>query len=96
MPACEQINGAHVRRARAWPAHRDYYLAPRIYAYIQQYNWDLIHLQSYHTLVAPLTMFAARKARAHLLRFARLALGVASSLMPLPAAYELAVAKQHE
>lgn len=63
LPQCEQINGADVRRARAWPAHRDYYLAPGMYAYIQQGHWDLIHLQSYHTLVAPLTMFAARQAR---------------------------------
>ncbi len=62
LPPCEQINGVHVRRARAWPARRDYYFAPEIYPYIQQHKWDLIHLQSYHTLVAPLAMLAARQA----------------------------------
>jgi glycosyltransferase involved in cell wall biosynthesis len=63
LPDCEQMNGVLVRRARAWPARRDYYFAPEIYPYIRQHNWDLIHLQSYHTLVAPLAMFAARQAR---------------------------------
>jgi glycosyltransferase involved in cell wall biosynthesis len=63
LPPCEQVNGVLVRRARAWPAQRDYYLAPEIYQYIQQYEWDLIHIQSYHTLVAPLAMYAARHAQ---------------------------------
>jgi glycosyltransferase involved in cell wall biosynthesis len=48
---------------RAWPARRDYYFAPGIYQFIQQRKWDLIHIQSYHTLVAPLTMLAARRAK---------------------------------
>ncbi len=63
LPPCEQIDGVQVHRARAWPARRDYYFAPEIYPYIQQQKWDLIHLQSYHTLVAPLAMLAARQAR---------------------------------
>ena len=63
FPPCEQVDGVHVRRVRAWPARRDYYFAPEIYPYIQRHKWDLIHLQSYHTLVAPLAMFAARQAR---------------------------------
>lgn len=63
LPASEQINGVPVRRARAWPARRDYYFAPEIYPYIRQHHWDLIHLQSYHTLVAPLAMLAARRAQ---------------------------------
>jgi glycosyltransferase involved in cell wall biosynthesis len=63
LPPCEQINGVHVQRARAWPARRDYYFAPEIYQYIRQHKCDLIHLQSYHTLVAPLAMLAARQAQ---------------------------------
>ena len=63
LPAREQINEVHIRRVRAWPAQRDYYFAPEIYHYIQQHQWDLIHIQSYHTLVAPLAMLAARQER---------------------------------
>jgi glycosyltransferase involved in cell wall biosynthesis len=63
LPVYEQINGVHVKRARAWPARRDYYFAPEIFQYVQGHQWDLIHLQSYHTLVAPLAMFAARQAQ---------------------------------
>lgn len=63
LPPFEEVDGVQVRRMRAWPARRDYYFAPGIYPFIQRHNWDLIHLQSYHTLVPPLAMLAARKAR---------------------------------
>lgn len=63
LPPCELVNEVHIRRVRAWPARRDYYFAPGIYRYIQQFKWDLIHIQSYHTLVAPLAMLAARQAK---------------------------------
>jgi len=63
LPPCERVNEVLIRRVRAWPARRDYYFAPEIYQYIQQHQWDLIHIQSYHTLVAPLAMLAARQAR---------------------------------
>jgi glycosyltransferase involved in cell wall biosynthesis len=60
---CEQVNEVHIQRVRAWPARRDYYFAPGIYRTIQQCQWDLIHIQSYHTLVAPLAMLAARQSK---------------------------------
>jgi glycosyltransferase involved in cell wall biosynthesis len=61
-PACEQHEGVEIRRVRAWPAQRDYYFAPGLLRHIQTEHWDLIHVQSYHTLVAPLAMAAARRA----------------------------------
>ncbi len=64
LPACEQREGVEIRRVRAWPAQRDYYFAPGLLRHIQPGHWDLIHVQSYHTFVAPLAMAAAR--RAHL------------------------------
>ena len=63
LTPCERVNEVHIRRVRAWPARRDYYFAPGIYRYIQQHKWDLIHIQSYHTLVAPLAMLAARQVK---------------------------------
>jgi glycosyltransferase involved in cell wall biosynthesis len=61
-PASEQIDGVSIRRVRAWPAQRDYYFAPGIARVIAEGEWDIIHCQSYHTLVAPLAMLAARRA----------------------------------
>jgi glycogen synthase len=62
LPAQERIDGVAVERTPAWPAHRDYYLAPQIYLSITRGGWDLVHVQSYHTLVAPLAMLAAWRA----------------------------------
>ena len=61
---CDELSeGIRIRRVRAWPAHRDYYFAPDIFRIIQEGDWDIVHIQSYHTLVAPLAMLAARRAR---------------------------------
>ncbi len=62
LPAEERADGVAVRRVRAWPANRDYYFAPGIYRAIVCGGWDIVHVQSYHTLVAPLAMFAALRA----------------------------------
>lgn len=62
LPSSERINGVQVRRVRAWPAERDYYFAPAIARVIASEPWDLVHVQSYHTLVAPLAMLAALRA----------------------------------
>src|SRR5207248_1909594 len=37
--------------------------APAIYRVITEEDWDLVHCQGYHTLVAPLAMFAAWRAK---------------------------------
>ncbi len=62
-PPCELINGVEVRRIRAWPSGRDYYFAPGLFRAVAQGEWDIVHLQGYHTFVAPITMLAARRAR---------------------------------
>ncbi len=63
-PAVEEIDGVTIRRVRAWPRRRDYYFAPSIFRTIVngRDEWDIVHIQSYHTLVAPVAMFAARRA----------------------------------
>lgn len=62
LPLSEESNGVQIRRVRAWPAKGDYYLAPDIYAIVRQGRWDIVHIQSYHTLVAPLAMLASLRA----------------------------------
>lgn len=64
LPAREEAEGIKIRRIAAYPAQRDYHFAPELLKIIQGGAWDLVHVQSYHTLVAPLAMWAAW--RAHL------------------------------
>jgi glycogen synthase len=59
LPGEEIQNGVRVKRVKAYPANRDYYFAPAIIREIISGGWDIVHLQGYHTLVAPLTMLAA-------------------------------------
>ncbi|MEP6986479.1 MAG: glycosyltransferase family 4 protein [Chloroflexota bacterium] len=59
LPTTEERDGLPVRRVAAYPADKDYYFAPGLYSIITQGHWDVVHLQGYHTLVAPLTMLAA-------------------------------------
>ena len=63
LPPTEKVAGVKIQRTPAWPANRDYYFAPQISDVIRSGEWDLVHLQSYHTLVAPITMLAAKRAR---------------------------------
>jgi glycosyltransferase involved in cell wall biosynthesis/GT2 family glycosyltransferase len=59
LPAEEWTEGVRVRRVRAWPRGRDYYLAPAVIREIAAGTWDVVHCQGSHTLVAPLAMLAA-------------------------------------
>ncbi len=52
-------DGVTIRAVRAWPKDRDYYLAPGIWREMGRGHWDIVHIQSYHTLVAPLAMLRA-------------------------------------
>jgi glycosyltransferase involved in cell wall biosynthesis len=63
LPAREESEGVTIRRVPAWPSNKDYYVAPGLYRAIVQGGWDIVHVQSYHTLVAPLAMWAALRAR---------------------------------
>jgi glycosyltransferase involved in cell wall biosynthesis len=63
LPLAEESEeGVRVQRVRAWPANRDYYLAPALPGFITRGDWDLVHIQGVHTLVPPLAMVAARRA----------------------------------
>jgi glycosyltransferase involved in cell wall biosynthesis/GT2 family glycosyltransferase len=55
----QQRDGVIIRSVRAWPAKSDYCFAPRIWREMTRKPWDLVHVQSYHTLVAPLAMLRA-------------------------------------
>lgn len=62
LPRFEQMEGVKIRRIAAYPARRDYHFAPELINLIRRHEWDLVHVQSYHTLVAPLAMWAAWRA----------------------------------
>lgn len=60
LPAVERWNDVEIRRVRAWPRRSDYHFAPGVVPALRRGSWDVVHVQSYHTLVAPLAMAAAR------------------------------------
>lgn len=62
LPSSEFSDEMHIRRVPAYPARHDYYLAPGVYSEITHGIWGIVHIQGIHTLVAPLAMFAARRA----------------------------------
>jgi glycogen synthase len=62
LPSRESVDGVDIRRVPAWPGDRDYLFAPGIYRELTQERWDVVHVQGYHTLVAPLAMLGARRA----------------------------------
>jgi glycogen synthase len=62
LPEAEAVEGVTVHRVRAWPAGSDLYFAPAIFRVIGEGDWDIVHVQSYHTFVAPFAMLAARRA----------------------------------
>jgi glycosyltransferase involved in cell wall biosynthesis/GT2 family glycosyltransferase len=59
-PVSEEVrDGVRIRSVRAWPANRDWCFAPRLWREMSRRPWDLVHVQSYHTFVAPLAMLRA-------------------------------------
>ncbi len=63
LPRQEVLDGAPVRRVRGWPTGSDYRFAPALADHIRRSNCDVVHVQCYQTLVAPLAMLAAARAR---------------------------------
>ncbi|MCA1554539.1 MAG: glycosyltransferase family 4 protein, partial [Chloroflexi bacterium] len=63
LPAEETIEGIHARRVAAWPRNRDYYFAPAIGTHLMRGSWDVVHVHSFNTFVAPLAMLAAWRKR---------------------------------
>lgn len=59
LPKVERVDGYVVRRFRAFPADRDWYLSPGIAWSLLRHRRALVHVQGVHTLVPPLAMLAA-------------------------------------
>jgi len=60
MPVDDCVHeGVPIRSLRAWPANGDLYFAPGIWREMSRERWDVVHVQSYHTLVTPLAMARA-------------------------------------
>jgi glycosyltransferase involved in cell wall biosynthesis len=63
LPREETLPGYRVRRWRAYPRSRDYFLAPGLARHLLRADdYDLIHIQGVHNLVAPTALAAARRA----------------------------------
>jgi glycogen synthase len=62
LPSRERIGETDVVRVNAWRHGSDLYAAPGIYTELKRGEWDIVHVQSYHTFVAPLAMSGALKA----------------------------------
>jgi glycosyltransferase involved in cell wall biosynthesis len=63
LPAIEERRGVTIRRFRAYPRSRDYYLSPSLTRYLKNIDVDLVHVQGAHTLVAPLALRTAQRRR---------------------------------
>ncbi len=61
LAAHEVIDGIPVERVNALPRNRDWMLVPELPDRIRSGGWDVVHVQSYHTLVAPTAMAAAAR-----------------------------------
>lgn len=59
QPALQDRDGLLIRSVPAWPRNRDWCFAPGLWRQIEPGAWDIVHVQSYHTLVAPLAMLRA-------------------------------------
>jgi glycosyltransferase involved in cell wall biosynthesis len=69
-PAREFVGGVEVLRTPAWPRSKDWLLSPELYRIVRDGRWDLVHVQSYHTCVAPLAMLGAQTSgRPYILTF---------------------------
>ena len=58
----EMMDGVRVVRVPAYPSRSDLYIAPKMYSFIANGDWSLIHCQGCHTFVPPMAMLAARNA----------------------------------
>jgi glycosyltransferase involved in cell wall biosynthesis len=63
LPTELHDDGFLVQRVRAWPRHRDYYLAPAIWGRVRRGPEEVIHCQGVHTLVPVVAMAAALSVR---------------------------------
>ena len=64
LPADEIMSGYRVRRFPSYPRSRDYYLSPGLARHLMRAHddYDVVHVQGVHSLVAPVALAAARRA----------------------------------
>lgn len=63
LPPRETVEGVRILRVPAHPRRGDLYLAPGVFREIMPGQWDVMHVQGYHTFVPPVAMLAALRAR---------------------------------
>lgn len=63
VPFEDERDGVRVLSVPAWPRGRDWYMAPAITRLLHDEPRDLLHVQGFHTAVAPLAMTAAVRSR---------------------------------
>jgi glycosyltransferase involved in cell wall biosynthesis len=57
----EPLAGMRIIRVKSWPAKLDWQFAPGMLRVIAKQPWDIVHVQGYHTFVAPIAMFSAAR-----------------------------------
>lgn len=65
LPTDEIVSGYRIRRWPAYPRTRDYYFSPGLARHLTsaKRDYDVIHIQGVHTLVAPMALAATRRAK---------------------------------
>lgn len=53
------VDGVRVVRLRAWPKRSDLYIAPSLHRRVRDGDHDVVHVQGYHTFVAPAALSGA-------------------------------------
>lgn len=63
LPPSEEVDGYRIRRWPAYPRTRDYYLSPGLIRHLlgAGSDYDVVHVQGVHTLVAPAALAATRR-----------------------------------
>lgn len=59
LPRREDVEGIDVRRFPAIPRSKDFYVSPALARFVRAHPWPLVHVQGYHTALAPMAMLAA-------------------------------------
>jgi glycosyltransferase involved in cell wall biosynthesis len=62
LPTEDALDGVPVRRVHAHLEVGDLFASPELYRRVRSGGYDVVHVQSYHTLVAPTAMAAAARA----------------------------------
>lgn len=62
LPDREEVDGVTILRVPAHPRRTDLYIAPGIRRVILERRWDIVHVQGYHTAVAPIALATAHRA----------------------------------